>query len=275
MIERVQSNYELINCFIRRKKVQIYFSPKTYKDVLYKSYAPCFFPKKVDGSRSNFQTGLHEKQTPKQATVCFPPVTAQLGVEDEDHWPLSSAPPPPHRTPPAGPNPVRLAPLVICVERRNGSQRDGATSHGGTTSVVTTPRRCVWSRVAPRPSGIPILSSSASTSGLLQRLVSVVWHQSPREKRMVALSAGALAPLAGCNRSSLTSPPWCIVFLGCLVRYSSPNSFRSQVCLRCRRAARLRCTAAGVRHFSRCCIINGSNQLRAISICRQFTCFTF
>jgi hypothetical protein len=44
-----------------------------------------FFPKKVDGSRSNFQTGLHEKQTPKQATVCFPPVTAQLGVKDEDH----------------------------------------------------------------------------------------------------------------------------------------------------------------------------------------------
>jgi hypothetical protein len=94
--------------------------------------------------------------------------------------------PPPHRTPPAA---RRTQP---CASRSVGYLRDGATSHGGTTSVVTTPRRCVWSRIAPRPSGIPILSSPASTPGLLQRLVSVVWHQSPRENGCsVGRSAGS------------------------------------------------------------------------------------
>lgn len=84
--------------------------------------------------------------------------------------------PAPHRTPPAGPDPAaRLASLVICVERRNGSQGDGATAGG---SVATTAHLISHRTEAPPESQSSPLSASIPSPP--QLLVSVVWHQSSR-----------------------------------------------------------------------------------------------
>lgn len=105
--------------------------------------------------------------------------------------------PAPHRTPPAGPDPAaRLASLVICVERRNGSQGDGATAGG---SVATTAHLISHRTEAPRNPN-PLRCPQASR---LRRSFSSLWSGIRVPGGMAALSAGALAPLAGCNRSSL------------------------------------------------------------------------
>lgn len=139
----------------------------------------------------------------------------------------------------------------------------GAARFVGYLCWKATQRRRIWSRIAPRPPGIPTLSAAREHPGsaAASRLCGLA-SEFRENGCSVGRRAGSARRLQPLKPSTFPSPDLSSFLVAWFVTLP-PNFFCSQVCLlRSHGAARLRYTAEGVLHFSRCCVINGSKITR-------------